>query len=58
MNKDAMKAEEIFGMISGLSKLPVNFFFSITMLWFQFGFAFLVCLFPFVFSFMINKDMA
>lgn len=34
MNKDAMKAEDIFGMISGLSKLPVNFFFSITMLWF------------------------
>ena len=58
MNSDASKAEEIFDMISGLCKLPVNFVFTICMLWWLFGVSFLISLIPFGLSFMINKHLA
>lgn len=58
MNSDAKKAEEIFDMISGLSKIPVNFFLTMIMLFWYFGVSFLISMVPFGMSFMINKQLA
>jgi hypothetical protein len=58
MSSDASKAEEIFDMIAGLSKLPVNFFFIMIALFWHFGISFLIGLIPFLLSFMINKNLA
>jgi ATP-binding cassette subfamily C (CFTR/MRP) protein 1 len=58
MSSDASKAEEIFDMIAGLSKLPVNFFFIMVALFWNFGISFLIGLIPFFLSFMINKSLA
>jgi len=45
-------------MISGLCQLPVNFFFTVAILLFYFGFSFLVSLLVFGISFLINKSLA
>lgn len=58
INTDASKAEEIFDMVSGLCKLPVNFLFTIAMLWSTFGVSFFISLLPFGLSFVINKHLS
>jgi ABC-type multidrug transport system fused ATPase/permease subunit len=45
-------------MIGGLCKLPINFVFTMFMLWWLFGVSFFISLIPFVVSFMINKYLA
>jgi len=58
MNTDAQIAESIFDMISGLLKLPINFGFSIYMLYNMFGVSFLASLVPFVLSLLINNFLS
>jgi hypothetical protein len=45
-------------MISGLCQLPVNFFLTLAILYWYFGFSFLLSLTLFFLSLMINKTLA
>jgi hypothetical protein len=58
ITKDAQKAEELFGMVQDLSKLPVSLCLSFGMLYYYFGLSFLASLIPFLFSLLINRALA